>query len=276
MFAKLNHIAIASDYYAVNARFYEALFGLRTAKNYRPARATVVSDGRVGMNIIPRREGRASGLDHFGLEVEDIDLAVSRMAKFDPSLAAIKRPPVRPFAAYSAHDPDCNVFDLSQSDIGFQKDVYAESLERTQRHFSHFALRTRQAERCAEFYSEVFELQPLNKKYDDDNFYLTDGNMVLALLQWRMEDFADMDPQRTGPDHIGFRVESVDKVMADLDDLTGQNPLMHSRPLGYGTEGKARLDLFKKCPLGTGHITDIEGVYIDLTEEPGPSGIVAV
>lgn len=275
MFAKLNHIAIASDYYAINARFYEALFGLKTAKNYRPARAVVVSDGRVGLNIIPRREGRASGLDHFGLEVEDIDLAVERMAKFDKSVAAIKRPPVRPFAAYSAHDPDCNIFDLSQKDIGFQKDVYAEEMERTKRHFSHFALRTRHAERCAEFYSEVFELQPLNKKYDDKNQYLTDGHMILSLIEWDMGDFLDMDPQRTGPDHIGFRVESVAKVMADLDDLTGQNPHMHARPLGYGVEGKARLELFQRCPLGEGHITDIEGVYIDLTEEPGPSGIVA-
>lgn len=275
MFAKLNHIAVASDYYAINARFYEALFGLKTAKNYRPARAVVVSDGRVGLNIIPRREGRCSGLDHFGIEVENIDAAVERMHKFDPTLSALKRPPVRPFAAYSAHDPDCNIFDLSQRGIGFQKDVYAEDIGRTERHFSHFALRTRNAEKCAAFYSEVFELQSLNKKQDDDNFYLTDGNMVLAILQWHMEDYADMDPQRLGPDHIGFRVDSVDKVLADLDDLTGQNPHLHSRPFGYGTEGKARLDLFRKCPLGHAHITDIEGVYIDLTEEPGPSGVVA-
>jgi catechol 2,3-dioxygenase-like lactoylglutathione lyase family enzyme len=275
MFAKLNHIAIASDYYAINARFYEALFGLKTAKNYRPARAVVVSDGRVGLNIIPRREGRCSGLDHFGLEVEDIDAAVERMKKFDPSLTALKRPPVRPFAAYSAHDPDCNIFDLSQRNIGFQKDVYAEDIGRTERHFSHVALRTRNAEKCAAFYSEVFGLQPLNKKQADDNYYLTDGNMVLAILQWHMADYADMDPQRLGPDHIGFRVDSVDKVLADLDDLTGQNPHLHSRPLGYGVEGKARLDLFRKCPLGHAHITDIEGVYIDLTEEPGLSGVVA-
>ena len=78
MFARLNHIAIASDQYAINAKFYEALFGLRTAKNPRPARAVVVSDGHVGMNIIPRREGRTSGLDHFGLEVEDIEEARAR------------------------------------------------------------------------------------------------------------------------------------------------------------------------------------------------------
>lgn len=268
MFAKLNHIAIASDYYAINARFYEALFGLRSAKNYRPARAAVVSDGRVGMNIIPRREGRCSGLDHFGLEVEDIDEAISRIHKFDPALTAIKRPPVRPFAAYSGHDPDANIFDISQKDIGFQKDVYAEEMEATERHFSHFALRTLHAERCAEFYSEVFELKPLNKQYDDENHYLTDGNMTLAVMQWRMEDYDDMDPQRLGPDHIGFRVESIEKVKEDLDDLTGQNPHMRTRAMGYGTEGAARLELFKKCPLGSYHMTDIEGVYIDLTEEP--------
>ena len=272
MFAKLNHIAITSDQYAINARFYEALFGLKGAKNHRPARACVVSDGRVGMNIIPRREGRPSGLDHFGLEVDDIDDAIARMAKFDPSLTAIKRPPVRPYAAYSAHDPDANIFDISQRDIGFQDDVYAEEIEAGDRRFSHFALRTRNAEHCAKFYAEVFELNPLNKKFDDDNYYLTDGNMTLAILQWKMEDYLDMDPQRLGPDHIGFRVESIDKVAEDIDDLTGQNPHMRTRAMGYGTEGQARLNLFKKCPLGAYHLTDIEGVYIDLTEEPGPSG----
>jgi len=268
MFAKLNHIAITSDQYAINARFYEALFGLRSAKNYRPARAAVVSDGRVGMNIIPRREGRIAGLDHFGFQVEDIDEAISRMTNFDSKLTAIKRPPVRPFAAYSAHDPDTNIFDISQADIGFQEDVYAEEMETTKRHFSHFALRTRNAEHCAQFYSEVFELQPTNKRADDSNYYLTDGNMTLALIQWRMEDYADMDPQRLGPDHIGFTVESIEKVKKDIDDLTGQNPHMRTRALGYGIEGKARLALFKKCPLGSHHLTDIEGVYIDLEESP--------
>ena len=268
MFAKLNHVAIASDQYAINARFYEALFGLKSAKNYRPARAAVVSDGRVGMNLIPRREGRTSGLDHFGFQVEDIDEAIARINKFDPALTAIKRPPVRPYAAYSAHDPDTNIFDISQADIGFQKDVYAEEIGTTKRRFSHFALRTRNAELCAQFYSDVFELKPTNKPSDDPNYYLTDGNMILALLQWRMEDYADMDPQRLGPDHIGFTVESIEQVKEDVDDLTGQNPHMRTRALGYGSEGEARLALFKKCPLGSYHLTDIEGVYIDLNEAP--------
>lgn len=94
MFAQLNHIAITSDQYAIIAKFYEALFGLRTPKNPRPARACVVSDGIVGMNIIPRREGRTSGPDHFGLQVENIKEAKERIYKFDPSTRTLKRPPV--------------------------------------------------------------------------------------------------------------------------------------------------------------------------------------
>ena len=35
---------------------------------------------------------------------------------------------------------------------------------------------------------------------------------------------------------------------------------------GYGEEGEARLGLFKQCPEGQFHLTDLEGVYIDVTE----------
>ena len=112
----------------------------------------------------------------------------------------------------------------------------------------------------------MFELNQLNKEADDPNFYLSDGRMTLAILQWKLDDYLDMDPQRLGPDHIGFRVESIDAVKADLEDLTGQNPHMRSRAMGYGSEGEARLNLFRKCPLGSWHLTDIEGVCIDVTE----------
>ena len=266
MFAKINHIAIASDQYAVNARFYEALFGLKTAKNYRPARAVVVSDGYVGMNIIPRRDGRTSGLDHFGIEVEDIELAHERIKKFDPELDILERPPVRPYAAFSGHDPDTNIFDLSQQNLDMRKDVYAEEIELTPRHFSHFALRTRQAERCAQFYSEVFEFNLLNKGKDDPNYYLSDGHMTLAIMQWKLQDYLNGDPQRLGPDHIGFQVESIEALKEDLEDLTGQNPHLRSRAMGYGLEGKQRLELLQRCPMCKWQLTDIEGVHIDVAE----------
>ncbi len=81
MFAKINHVAIVSERYAELAKFYEAVFGMRTSANTRAARATTVGDGYVGLNINPRRAGRSAGLDHFGIEVEDSDKAFDRIAR---------------------------------------------------------------------------------------------------------------------------------------------------------------------------------------------------
>ena len=261
---RVNHIAIASDHYAINGKFYESLFGMKPSSKPRPARSVVLGDGYTGMNVIPRREGRYSGLDHFGIEVDDLDDTIARIAKFDSSLHAVKRPPIRPFAAYSAHDPDTNIFDLSGPKTD-KKDVYAENNWTQPRTISHIALRTRHAERCAQFYVDVFGLTPLNKP-KDDNFYLSDGRMILMLIPWRIGDYYAQDPARTGLDHIGFKVESVDAVKRDMEFLIGENPHMKGRPLGYGSEGEARLKLFQKCPLGCFHLTDIEGVHIDIAE----------
>ena len=76
-----------------------------------------------------------------------------------------------------------------------------------------------------------------------------------------------MDPQRFGPDHIGFKVEGIQALEENQEDLTGQNPLMRTRPLGFGDEGTARLSLFQSVPLNSYHLTDIEGVYIGVSEE---------
>jgi catechol 2,3-dioxygenase-like lactoylglutathione lyase family enzyme len=269
MSARINHIGITSDLYAMNARFYEALFGMKTGKKaLPPARAISVGDGYVGMTHIPRRDGRTSGLDHFGIEVDDIEDTIARMQKFDPDLAALKRPPIRPYAAYSTHDPDTNIFDLSQRNIGFQKDVYAdnEGSETPPRSVSHIALRTRNAERCAQFYAEVFGLPLLNKP-TDENYYLSDGRVTLVIIPWKISDYYGMDPARVGLDHIGFKVESADAVKRDLEFLIGENPHMRGRALGHGSEGEARLKLFQKCPLGCHHFTDIEGVYIDIAKD---------
>ena len=108
--------------------------------------------------------------------------------------------------------------------------------------------------------------KPLNRP-KDENFYLSDGRVTLMIIPWRIGDYYAQDPARTGLDHIGFKVESVEPVKKDMEFLIGENPHMQGRPLGYGSEGEARLKLFQKCPLGCFHLTDIEGVHIDVAEE---------
>ena len=75
-----------------------------------------------------------------------------------------------------------------------------------------------------------------------------------------------MDPQRTVPDHIGFKVKSLDRIKENLEDLTGQNPHMRIRALGCESESEARLELFQRCTLNQFHIAEIEGVYIGISE----------
>src|SRR5713101_972821 len=95
--AKIKHIAIVSDQYALEGRFYEAVFGMGTAADKRPERAVTVSDGTVGLNINPRKAGRPAGLDHFGVEVEDVETVLERMRKY-PGADYVQRPSTRPFA----------------------------------------------------------------------------------------------------------------------------------------------------------------------------------
>ncbi len=116
MFSKINHVAIVSQNYALLARFYEAVFKMKSSSKERAERAQTVGDGYVGLNINPRKAGRPAGLDHFGVEVEDVNAVFERMKKYADA-AWVQRPGTRPFAGITANDPDGNVFDLSQRDM---------------------------------------------------------------------------------------------------------------------------------------------------------------
>ena len=82
MFAQINHMAMNSANWPMMAKFYEAMFGLKTSgKVSRPANGVSVGDGYVGLNINPLRDGYIGGLDHFGMKVDSVDVALERMRK---------------------------------------------------------------------------------------------------------------------------------------------------------------------------------------------------
>jgi len=267
MFAKINHVAIVSSQYALSGKFYETQFGMKTSANARPNSAVVVGDGYVGLNINPRRPSRAAGLDHFGTEVEDVETVFERIEKKYPEVKWIKRPGNRPFAGITTHDPDGNVFDLSQRDMENRKDVYTDAEWEQDRYIDHFALRTMNPEKCAEFYSDVLELMPGNREEGDDNYYLTDGRVTLVLMPWDIRSYAGTGITRSGPDHFGFKVESIEAFKQDMEAMSDRNPLLTAQPIGKGPEGKARLKLFdESCPIGTYQLSDVDGVLIDVSE----------
>ena len=256
---RIRHIAIVSDQYALQGRFYEAIFGMRAAQDKRPERAVTVSDGYVGLNINPRKPGRSAGLDHFGLEVDDADAACAKLEKF-AGAHFVKRPSTRPFAGISANDPAGNVFDISQKDMENRASVYVEPERAQSRSVSHIAIRTLDVDRVADFYREVFGL-------GGDGHALTDGRVTLLLMPWDIRDYHGSGIVRPGPDHLGFKVESIEAVKQRLQEVGDNNPHLRPLPLGAGNEGAARLKLFAKCPCGTYQLSDPDGILIDLSEK---------
>jgi len=266
VFAKLNHFAIVSENYAQLCKFYEAMFGMTTSSKTRPTRAVTVRDGYVGLNINPRRAGRPAGFDHFGIQVEDAETAFDRMRKYYPSVKWQQRPPNRPFAGITTHDPDGNVFDISQKDMSNRTDVYIENDGTVNaRHIDHFAMRTMRPAEMAEFYTRVFEFTPVNRKEGDPNYYLSDGHVTLVIMPWDITDYAGTGIITCGMDHIGFKVESVDACKTDIARIAADNPRLAPEPVGTGAEGAALEQLFhRSCPLGEHRLADCDGVLIDI------------
>src|SRR3984893_623153 len=115
---------------------------------------------------------------------------------------------------------------------------------------------------------DVFELAPSNKGAGDRNHYLTDGHMTLVIMPWDITDYDGTGIITAGMDHIGFKVESVDKLKDDVERIAANNPLLAPAPVGTGAEGKKLLELFRRsCPLGQHHLADCDGVLIDVAAD---------
>jgi catechol 2,3-dioxygenase-like lactoylglutathione lyase family enzyme len=133
------------------------------------------------------------------------------------------------------------------------------------RRIDHVALRTMRPDETAAFYRDVFELVPANRRAGDRNHYLTDGQVTLVIMPWDITDYEGTGIITAGMDHIGFKVESVEKFKEDVDRLAADNPLLAPSPLGSGAEGNALLELFRRsCPLGEHQMADCDGVLIDV------------
>ena len=268
MFGKLNHLAITSDHYTLLGSIYRAAFGLKASGDTaREDRRHFGRRTRSGMTLIPRRGGRKAGLDHFGIEVEDLDKVRGKVAKKYPDIEIVKRPGNRPFASYSAHDPAGNYFDLSQPGHENRAEVYAKGEWKQEKlTFSHFALRAREAERVANFYVDVFELEARNAPSEEGAI-----TSPMAALRWpscrEISSFNGAGIEQPGMDHIGFRVPELEAFKANLDKLAKTNICLAPKPIDFNSEGAARLALLGKCPHGSFQLADPDGTLIDVAED---------
>jgi len=265
MFAQMRHMAIVTSNANHEGDFYRDVFGMRRSSVVRAGGAVVVGDGYVGLNLNPRAPGRQAGFDHFGFEVQDVDLVFSRLKEKYPKVQVLKRPSNRPFAGISTHDPAGNVFDLSQQGMENRRDLYADKAEERKRHVSHFALRCVEPNQVAEFYRTVFDLTELEKPAGEPNHYLSDGKVTLAVLPWQITDFAGSGIERPALDHIGFKVENMAALKADWAKHQQQYAMEEDGP-EKNPEREVRQKLFAKCCFGQFQLSDPDGVLIDVSE----------
>jgi catechol 2,3-dioxygenase-like lactoylglutathione lyase family enzyme len=282
MLTRIQHAAIVSENFVREAKFYEAVLGMKRSKPdsseeekaIRTNYAMSISDGYVGVTVIGRKPGYVPGLHHFGIDVDDVQEAITRIRQKYPDVVVLKRPSNRPFATFGAHDPEGNYFDLTQEGMENRRGVYAvrpgspqaEQQREQSRRIHHIKLRVMNPIAIGAFYRDLFDLKEEEKALEDPNFYLTDGKVTLIIAPWKMSDFEGAGIDRPGLEHLGFKVESVEAVKKELAALRESDPAMRERVVSEPKEGERRLALVATCRHGQHQFSDPDGVFIDISE----------
>jgi catechol 2,3-dioxygenase-like lactoylglutathione lyase family enzyme len=291
MKSKIKHLAIMSHNAPRLCRFYEALFGLtraradegfakeeEAAKRFgypvlksnrvaKPFDSTVIaSDGNIGIAFLRRRPGYHAGLDHFGIEVESLDTVVKRYKEKYPSVGVVERPSNRPFASVSSHDPEGNIFDLTQPKMANVRSVWVDGESTQPRYLGQITIRAMNPVALAGFYKDVFELEDVRKSENDPNQYVTDGRTTIVFTPWRIEDYHGMEHRGPGLDHVGFKVENLEDFLSDVTLLAEIDPewMSQKTPI-LASEHKTMLRLLSSASQDQHHIVDPDGNFIGVT-----------
>ncbi len=110
--AKIRHIVFHTTDVERLVKFYVEVMGL-TVKHRAENGGVALTDGYLDFSIHTNKiDGKPSGFNHFGFEVEDNDEVAARF-KAKGYRPPLKRPGDRLYAEYRAIDPDGNNFDIS-------------------------------------------------------------------------------------------------------------------------------------------------------------------
>jgi catechol 2,3-dioxygenase-like lactoylglutathione lyase family enzyme len=117
----IRHLAIMTLDPERLAKFYEETFEMTRLTGYKGvpgSNAVYMTDGYITLALLPNKaDGKPSGLNHFGFQVDDQEEIAGRLVKAGVRAPA-KRPADRPYAETRATDPDGNNFDISVAGFG--------------------------------------------------------------------------------------------------------------------------------------------------------------
>lgn len=270
MFAKIRHVAAHTEHYDQECKFYQTIFGMKQITTglvdengkSNPDRGHI-SDGVIGMALLAKRPGTQQGLDHFGFECDDVKEVLDRLKQKYPGLLFTKALSYVPFAGIRAQDPTGTQFDLSQKGMSNVREGYMKDGWEQSRWLNHIALRAREPDEVAEFYTRVMELEEMPLPTADGAITLTDGKVRLVIRRCHDGFYRSL---RQGFDHIGFKVESLEKAQKDLDEIAKTFPESAPRKIASGPHGAAVEKDLQACPIGKHAFADPDGLLLDISE----------
>ena len=270
MIAKIRHVATHTERYDTQFKFYQTIFGMKqittnlvdeTGKA-NPNRGHI-SDGVIGMALLAKRAGSGQGIDHFGFEVDDVKEVVDRLNRLYPDLLHTRALAYVPFAGVRAQDPTGTQFDLSQKGQANVREGYLGEGWDQPRWINHIALRARKPDEVAEFYTKVLELKGVEEGGEEGSITLTDGKVRLLIRRCHNGHYRSL---KQGFDHIGFKVENMEKTKKDLDDIAVNFPESAPKKIAGGPQGASIEKDLLACPIGKYGFADPDGVLLDISE----------
>jgi catechol 2,3-dioxygenase-like lactoylglutathione lyase family enzyme len=141
---------------------------------------------------------------------------------------------------------------------GYLKDGWEQP-----RWLNHIALRAREPDEVAEFYTTVLELEEMPEKTADGAITLTDGKVRLMIRRCHDKFYRGL---RQGFDHIGFKVDSVEKTKKDLDEIATAFPEAAPKKIAVGMQGGELEKDLQACPIGKHIFADPDGLLLDISE----------
>lgn len=226
MEARIRYIAIVSEQPEKLAGFYCHYLGMRELGRGEAGDVSV-TDGFYNLTLLKHRAGLGEpderlGLNHFGLEVDDIHEVEARLEDFAPDADIRQEAGDLHHGEYRVFDPNGLVVSLSTKRFSVPDGQLGLP------HIRHVAMQVPKNDEVLDFYANVFGFRETAtsrqcRKIDNPARFAGDGHTALAIL--RDPDRIRRDNRETeerniryGVNHFGFLVPDLPGILQTLPD----------------------------------------------------------
>ena len=235
---RIRYIAGIAEHPDKLAEYYATYYGLRELGR-SPEGDVSLTDGFYNLTFLKRRpsldeEDEQPGLNHFGIEIDDIREIEARLEEYAPRADIRQEKGDLHHGEFRVYDPNNIPVSLSLRNFG------VASEERQMPNVRHIAMMVPKNQEVADFFCNVFGFRETSSGKKNHGTaspvrFVGDGSTALAILRDPARAVADgVEPEGTnlkwGVNHFGFLVESLDEMLSRLlGPDTSQRPA--SRPM---------------------------------------------